>query len=263
MFFTKLTERQQLGSVIIGAIVVLFSLWFFLLRPQYARLARLEREIEKRVSLLNDRELRHDEEYLRSRLNDERKRGRELRRQWEKTANRLTGFPEQHVLASAKAARIDYKTALFDVDRRLRDKSEKAGIPLPHALGMTEAVTTHEDTRSLMLQLRAAERLADLALDLKIAEIKHIEPLEPVRHTADGDNIPWLEEFPVRIIFRGTTANLRDLFRAVLMPDHFFCLRRLRIDRLTVTDSADHLHIDMVLSALFFEQDIGIIGVFE
>ncbi len=251
----KLTERQQLAAIIIGAGLALVSLWRFLLVPQQRARAQLEADIRAMARSLSDRNLLQEEAPLRNQLYDEEHRIRELSQQWRQTAERLTGFPDHHNLDQTDVARIDYKAALFDVRQRLRAKSDEIGIPLPHALGMEEAITTDEDTRTRMLQLRAAERLTELALNLRIAEIQHIEPLPPIRHTLGERNTPYMEEYPVRMVLHGPMDSLHALFEASLKPEHVFSLRRVRIDRGPASAATDQLQIDIVLSALFFLRD--------
>ncbi len=251
----RLTERQQLLAIIVGALVALLLLWQFLLLPKYRERDQLEEEINQIARSLRARNMLHQEEPLRNELHEQELRIRGLSEQWRNTAERLAGFPDQQNLERADVGRIDYKAALFAVEERLRTKANDIGIPLPEALGMTEAVTTEEDTRTLMLQLRAAERLADLALDLRIAEIQHIEPMPPIRHTVKDDGTPYLEEYPVRMVFHGSMQNMHSLFQAILTHDHVFGLRNFRMHRKPVAADTDHLAIDIVLSALFFTQD--------
>lgn len=254
----KLTERQQLTAIIIGAVAALFSLWHFVMAPQNRRRSEIEQEIRRKVSSLSDRNLLQEEAPLRNQLFSEEHRVRGLSQQWLETAERLAGFPDQQNLGRTEMVpRIDYKAALFAVRQRLRAKSDEIGVSLPHALGMEDAVATDEDTRKLMLQLRAAERLTDMALDLRIAEIQHIEPLPPIRHTLADGQPPFMEEYPVRMVFHGNMENVHALFKAVLMPEHVFSFRHVRIDRRPSSRSPDELTVNIVLSALLFLQDAG------
>ncbi len=251
----KLTERQQLLAIIVGALIALLSLWYFVLAPQYQERDRLENEINEIARSLRTRNMLHQEAPLRNELLEQQRRIRGLSEQWQETADRLAGFPDHHNLGREDVGRIDFKAALFAVRERLRTKANEIDIPLPEALGMADIVTTEEDTRTLMLQLRAAERLADLALDLRIAEIQHIEPMTPIKHSITADGAPYLEEYPVRMVFHGSMQNMHSLFQAILTHDHVFGFRNFRIDRKPVATQTDHLEIDLVLSSLFFTRD--------
>lgn len=251
----KLTERQQLLAIIVGALLALLALWHFLLAPQYRERDQLEQEIQEIARSLRARNMLHQEGPLQNQLLEHERRVRQLSEQWEQTADRLAGFPDHHNLTREDVGRIDYKSALFAVRERLRAKANEIDIPLPEALGMADVITTEEDTRTLMLQLRAAERLADLALDLRIVEIQHIEPLAPIHHAIREDGAPYLEEYPVRMVFHGTMRNMHSLFQAILTHDNVFGFRNFRVDRKPIAEQTDVLEIDLVLSSLLFRQD--------
>jgi len=224
------SQRQQVLAVILMAGAVLFALWFFLLTPLNRRRARLEREIQNMRSQLASKNYLLGENVLREKSREAQKHNADLRKEWERMRSHLTVFTNQTGLAESDIGHIDYKVALYDVRRRLLQKSRDLKISLPHDLGLDEAVRSNEDARKLMLQLRSVEKLVDLALDLKIDMLRDVMPLPPALHAAGEQNETFLEEYPVRIGFFGSLDNLYRLFHAVLQPGRTFALRHLRVE---------------------------------
>jgi len=153
-------------------------------------------------------------------------------------------------LKDRDVSKIDYKVALFEVRETLKKKSAE-GLA-PHIdLGIEEEVASNEDARKRMLQLRAAAKLIDLTLDLKIPKLVQIEPLEPQQHRVEKTGEVYLEEYPVRMLYSGTMQNCADLFRAILESSHAFVIRRLRFEKRFPPES-DLINVDATLSALVF-----------
>jgi hypothetical protein len=252
------SERQQVLAIIVVAAMAMFLLSYFLLLPQNRRRSKLARDIVKMRTQLEQRNYLMGETALRREHNREQEAGDTIANEWESTAARLGAFEEQRELAKADVHHIDYKVALFDVRTRLLRKSRSAGIGLPHDLGMEDAVTSNEDARRLMLQLRAVEELVDLSLDMKISMVQQIMPLDPIDHRLPTDKPDpkqptdvFLEEYPVRLEFLGNIDNVYDLLSEILSKEHLFVMRNLRVET-PEKEGSPLLRIRTTLGALVF-----------
>jgi hypothetical protein len=250
-FFNSLSERQQVVSIIVLAGLALAVLWFSLLWPLSRRRMALEQEIEgMKVELARSNYLL-GEMPLRHRKLIAEHFGQALSGEWRLAAERLSTFSDQEVSEERDVSTIDFKVALFEVRERLRQKAAEQGIRSSFELGIDEKVLSNEDARKRMLQLRAVERLVDLALDLKIPRIEQVEPLEPAKHRVAETGDVYMEEYPVRITFSGTLPHCYELLRAVLRPERVFVFRRLRIEK-EAGEKPDAVRVDATLSALVF-----------
>ena len=251
------SERQQVLAIILMAGAIIFAIYFFLLLPQNQRRRRLTRDISGMRSQLQQQNYLMGESALRKERDEEDGHNHNLCTQWTNLAARLAAFSNQAELAKSYVGHIDFKVALFDVRRRLQHKSQELGISLPHHLGMDDEVRSNEDARQLMLQLRAVEKLVDMALDLKINMLRSIEPMPQILHRVGGSGTEedpgdtYLEEYPVQVEFFGSFENLYDLLYAILEPEHVFVLRRLRVES-TSYASPGLLTMKAMLSALVF-----------
>jgi Tfp pilus assembly protein PilO len=245
------SERQQVAIVILMAGLAMFLLWFFLLTPLNNRRRELENDINGMQSQLARKNYLLGEDVLRLRKAAEHKHNRDMHEEWLAMARRLAAFTNQQELAFAQVGKIDFKVKLYNVRQRLLRKSRALDIDLPYDLGMEEAVHSNEDARKLMLQLMTVEKLVDLALDLKINELKGIEPLLPIAHQAPHKTATFLEEFPIRLTFFGNLENLYDFFRAILQPRNVFVMRHLRVEAQS-PGTPDVLTINTVISSLLF-----------
>ena len=211
-----------------GAII--FLPYYFVLYPQNQDRKALEKTIEKKKQQLERQGALRSMKSLEKEKENQLKHNRILREEWSEATQRLAAFRRPDGLGDIYVGHIDYKVRLLNVRTRLKQKSKELGITLPFELGMKTDVTKTEDARRLMLQLRAIEKLTDLALDLKIRKLKRIVPLEPVQHTLEGKKEPFLEEYPVYIEFYGGLKNLYELYQAMFEKEHVFTIRHLRID---------------------------------
>jgi hypothetical protein len=248
----NISERQQVLAVILMAGMLIFALWFFLLLPLNRQRHRLQREIEEMASFLASRNFMLPEEVLGNTKQKAYDANRRIHDDWLRLMDRMATFPNQQALVESSVGHIDFKVALFQVRQRLLGKSRALNIELPRDLGMDDSVTGNEDARRLMLHLRAVEKLADLALDLKISRLRHLEPMEPIQHRA-GQNTVFMEEYPVRIDFEGTIENVYSLFNAVMEPGHVFVVKNLRVEN--PSQDGERLQVSAVLSALLFTRD--------
>lgn len=249
----KWSERQQVLATILMAGALMFALWFFLLAPVNSRRNRLENEIEAMRAQLAARNYLLGEDVLRKKVQSEEQYERALQREWTSTVARISAFPNPETEDAMQVGHIDFKVALFDVRRRLQRKSRDLNISLPHNLGMDDAVTSSEDARKLMLQLRTVEKLVDLTLDMKIDKLRDITPMEPVPRGLSNAAAPFFEEYPVEVQFYGDIESVFDLFRATLKPAQTLALRRLRVESVA-RDKPGLLSVDAVLSGLVFLQ---------
>jgi len=245
------SEHQQVLAVIVMAGVIIFLPYYFVLYPQNQDRKTLEKTIEKKKQQLERQGALRSMKSLEKEKENQLKHNRILREEWNEATRRLAAFRRPDGLGDAYVGHIDYKVRLLDVRTRLRRKSEALGISLPFDLGMKTNVTRQEDARRLMLQLRAIEKLTDLALDLKIRKLRRIIPLDPVQHTLEGKTKPFLEEYPVHIEFYGSLKNLYELYRAMFEKEHVFTIRHLRIEAEFPT-KPELLSIKAEISALAF-----------
>lgn len=250
-FVNSLSERQQVVSIILLAGLALVVLWFFLLWPQSRRRAGLEQQIEGMKMELARNNYLLGEMPLRHRKMIAEHFGQAMSAEWRLAAERLSTFSDQQVSEERDVSTIDFKVALFEVRERLRKKASEQGIRSSFELGIEEKVMSNQDARKRMLQLRAVERLVDVALDLKIPRIEQVEPLEPMKHVVAETGDVYLEEYPVRITFSGTLSNCYELFGAVLRAERVFVFRRLRIEK-EAGEQPDAVRVDATLSALVF-----------
>jgi len=254
MKLEDLSERQQVVVIILVAGLLIFGLWFFLLLPQNRDRKEMESQIRRKRRQLEQKNYLVGEEALVARRRQEANSYLALHGDWRAMAERVSGFTNQAGMADSKVGHIDFKVALFDVRQRLLKKSRDLRIALPHDLGMDEAIDSNEDARRRMLQLRTVEKLVDLALDLKINQLREVDPRDPIEHKGGRNDQPYFEEYPVRIRFYGSLENVYALFQAILEPGRVFAMRRIRVGSAPQA-KAGLLEVDAVLSALLFTRN--------
>lgn len=245
------SQRQQVVAVILMGSFVIFALWFFLLTPLNQRRKRLEEEIDGMRSQLARKNYLLGEAMLQKEKYAADQAHHRLHNEWAQVARRLAAFSNEDVVPADDVGHIDYKVALFNVRHRLLRKSREMNISLPHDLGMDDSVRSSEDARKLMFQLRTVEKLVDCFLDVKIDMLREIEPLPAVPLSTSKEEAPYMEEYPVKVRFYGSLANLYALARAVREPGHVFALRRFRVEPAS-RSKPDLLDITAHLSALVF-----------
>ncbi len=245
-----ISERQQVVLIIGLSAIAIFGLWFWLLHPQVQRRAEIARKWEKHRGSRYANMSKDD-------LANERKAVEQafvrVQEEWQEVRKRLSTYTKTEALVGANVGKIDYKVELLNERARLNEKSSLLGIELiPRNLGMQEAVTSQEDARVLMLQLRAIEKLADLALDRRIARLIAIEPQAPILHRrAEGGRDVFLEEFPVKAEFDISLETLYDLLHSVFEKNRVFVFRQLRIN--TGPREEAPLRVNAVMSALILK----------
>jgi DNA-binding transcriptional MerR regulator len=248
------SERQQVLAIIVLGSTLLFVLSFFLLLPQIRKNEALKADIKKIESQLSARNFMRDEATLQKILKEEERHLAELLQDWNTLADRMTTLTDWQDIAETRVDVIDYKVALYSVQQRLNRKALTMNIKLPPDLGMNAEIAGSEDARRRMLQLRSVEKLVDMILNLKIASVRIIEPLPQVQHPAPGTTDIYLEEYPVRLLFRGNRENLYAMLHGILESQNTFFLRSIRIEPLG--PPFEELEAHAVLSCLLFTKDV-------
>lgn len=257
--FETWSERQQVLAIILMAGIAIGLLWFFILIPQTRQRSKLNAQIDAMRAELAQRSFLRDLDTLKVFNDGELSYTKELLGQWSDLASRLATFSNQSQVVSADVGSIDFKVALLDIRSRLLRKAREANISLPRDLGMPERVTSNEDARKLLLQVRSVEKLVDLSLNLSISSVRNIEPMAPILHGAEIAGGNFLEEYPVRIELQGRLDGVYELLRAILQPGTPFMLKALRIESVDPRGSA--LKVNAVVSALLFLKDPGKIAL--
>ena len=248
------SERQQVAVIIAMAGIVIVVLWILVLGPLNLMRRSLEQQIRDMRGQLAEKNFLVGEDVLRERQRMEILSGQRMLREWEESVGRLTAIGTVGDDAELRVGHIDFKVALLEARYRMRRKAQALNINLPRDLGMEETVPSGEDARKLLHQLRALEKLTDLALDLQVGAIRALDPLPPIRHPAP-DGTVFLEEYPVRVRFEGGIDQVFEWVRATLQPGQTFALRGLRIDG-TPRGAPSTLTVTAVMSALVFPGDI-------
>lgn len=244
----KISERTQVLLIIIIAVLALFAVWFFMIRPQF-HMADENRKIRQQLESSPYANL--SMESLSEAAKAESEAGKKIEMEWDATRERVATFANQNALRRTDINRIDYKVELFRTRERLAGKSQALGIQLiPIDLGIDEALHSNDKVRERMLQLKAVEKLADLTLDRRIQSLVAINPMPPVSHL-DNNKKPLFDEYPVKVEFDADFDNLFQLFQAIFEEHAVFAVRNIRIESGPTIES--RLRVKAVLSAFIFE----------
>jgi Tfp pilus assembly protein PilO len=254
------SRQWQVPAVLLTAGLLIFLLSYSLLLPLRRQKQKLKESNDIVAANLQRQNYGGDESTLSRRKLAEEHLTRKLRDQWTQLTERLAAFPDQRELAKTQVDHIDFKVALYEVQKRLKWKSTSVAIGLPAHLGMDEEVDSEEDARELMLQLRAVEKIVDIALDLKIKDIRHVEPLPPLEYPARNGQDIYMEEYPVYISFHGDMNTIYEFFQSVLAEGNACVFRDLRIEK-AKPDKESILEVDVVVSAILFPKSIDELGV--
>jgi len=242
------TERVQVVLILLFIVISAFCTIRFVVIPQREMAennrsvrAQLEGSRYANLSIANMQAIADHETAVLTQLSNE----------WARIAERLAAFPNQAVLRSTEINRIDYKVELYEIRQRLQEKSDELKIQLlPVELGLDETLTSGDAVRTRMLQLKAVEKLADLALDRQIQRLVEIYPLPPVTHT-DEKGRRTFSELPVRMECDVDFEHLYTFFQSVFEENQVFTFRNIRIESGPTFDSK--LRVKAILSALLFE----------
>ena len=123
---SKWAERYQVLTIIVGAGVVMAAVWFFLLLPLNQKRRRLERSNRNTRSELAAGNYLLGEGPLRLEKDRAAAHNAELHNAWDQLTRGLTLFPDYASYPEGSVERIDFKVQLFEVRRRLQEKSAGA-----------------------------------------------------------------------------------------------------------------------------------------
>jgi Tfp pilus assembly protein PilO len=248
-------ERQQLTALAVGLVLLIGAAYYFVMLPVIRNRRVLESEIARMRQTMAAGGALLEELPLESRRNALRQAAVRRRECWEKAARELSTFEKQEILRTTEVGKIDFKVALFEVRERLRRKADEYGIRPTFELAIDEKVLSNEDARKRMLQLRAAERIMDTTLGLKVHRIESVEPLEPVAHQDPETGEVFLEEYPVRIQFVGNIENVYAFFQELFQTNRVFAVRRMRLEKESL-NNPDQIRAEATVSALVFLRQI-------
>ena len=174
-----------------------------------------------------------------------------LSNEWSRIAERLASFPSHASQPSTtENTIIEYKVQLYEIRERLQGKSNELNIKLIPVDFMDETLTSDDSVRTRILQLKAIELLANMALDWKIQQLVEIYPLSPIQHVdANGQNT--FTEYPVRVECDVDFTHLFTFFQSVFEENQVFTFRNVRIESGPTFESK--LRVKAILSALLFD----------
>lgn len=244
-----LSERHQIVLFLVALAGVLFLFWHYGVRD----IARQRRANEQfRDELARSGFADQTREALEATVSHEATVRDRLSSEWTNVVDRLATFSNQRALGQSNPLRVEYKVELHLTRARLDRKAAALGISLSaKELGMSEEVFTFDEPRTLMIQLRAVEKLVDLALDRSIHTLHKVHPKAPIEHRRPSDGALILEEYPVEVEFDVDFANFYDLFRVVFEEGAVFVFRNIRI--VSGATSQAPLRVAAVMSALLFD----------
>ena len=242
------TERAQVVLILLSIAIGAICMVHFVVLPQ-REMALNNRSV--RDQLEGSRYAKFAIEDMENMAASEAASLAQLSNEWARTAEGLATFPNQALMRDAEVNLIDYKSYLYDIRERLREKSKELKIQLlPGDLGMDEEISSGEAVRVRMLQLRAVEKLADLTLDRQIQRLVEIYPLEPVAHL-DEKGARTFEEYPVRLECDVDFEHLYTFFQSTFEEGQIFTFRNVRVE--SGPTFVAKLRVKAVLSALLFE----------
>jgi len=245
----RLSERHQIVLFLVALVGVLFLFWHFGVRD-IARQRRANAEVREKLERSGF--ANQTREALEATVAHEGSVRDRLSGEWTNVVERLATFANQNSLSKSRVLRIDYKVELHHTRARLDRKAAALGISLSaKELGMSEEVFAADEPRTLMIQLRAVEKLVDLTLDRRIRTLHKVHPKEPIEHKRPSDGRLIVEEYPVEVEFDVDFANFYDLFRVVFEEGKVFVFRNIRI--VSGATSQAPLRVTAVMSALLFD----------
>ena len=189
-------------------------------------------------------------------LNVERERRHELLTEWQRVRSAFSTFESKNDVFDLpdeeQVGLIDFRVALMETRKRLREESRRTGTGLPSDFGLREVANQDRNVKELLYQLAAIRKLAAIAVDLHVSEIGRIEPQPPVTHALPGCPA-YLEEYPIRITMTCRYLELMRLIEELGMEKHFVVLKEIRSARTSVEDQ-DLLNTTVVVAALLFPE---------
>ena len=242
------TERMQVILILAFVILSAFLTVNFIVLPQRET---AEKNLQVRQKLESSRYANQSFANMKAIADHERKNLHTLSNEWSRIAERLTSFSNQTSQSTlTENSIIEYKVQLYEIRERLQQKSEELKIKLIPVDFMDETLTSDDSVRTRMLQLKAIELLATLALDRQIQQLVEIYPLPPIQHVDEkGQNT--FSEYPVRVECDVDFTHLFSFFQSVFEENQVFTFRNVRIESGPTFESK--LRVKAILSALLFD----------
>jgi len=241
-FSFKLSERAQVVTILILAVVALALAWHFLLRSQFDQRARNR---QTRDDLKNSPFANLTIESLNKIAAVEKAASAALDADWARTARRLTTIPD----IRPDQTHIDFVVTYAATHKTLEARAKSRNITLPPGLGVPSGITSTEVVRERFVQLKTVEKLVDLVMDQHIRGIRGIKILPTVLHYGTDQKL-ICEEFPVEVDFSTHFDSLFDLFSGIFEEDRVFVFNKIRVA--SDPTNEDVLHIKANLSSLVF-----------
>ena len=237
----KISERAQVVSILVLAVIALVCAWQFLLWPQFRQREdnrKIRDELEKRpIAKFTEGTLRRASEIA-------REASAALNTDWSATARRLST-----ILNVGGTSIIEYRVQYENIERNLRAKAKSLNIKLPATLGVDSSVKSTEVLRERLLQLKTVEKLVDLVFNQHIDSIASIKTLPTVLHY-DTEQKLICEEYPVEVEFATPFESLFYLFSGIFEKDSVFTFSKIRVTSDPLDDEI--LHTKAVMSSLIF-----------
>ncbi|MCL1887660.1 MAG: hypothetical protein FWF96_02160, partial [Kiritimatiellaeota bacterium] len=215
----KLSERSQVVTILVVAVLALVLAWVFLLWPQFSK-SRENRQT--REQLANSPFAKLSIETLNDAAGIEKKSAAALDQDWDATAQRLatlSGFTPKD--------RIAFQVAYAFAQNSLQTKAKTLNIKLPATLADPN-VTSTDSIRERFLQLKTVEKLVDLVITEYIIGITSIRTLPTIVHYG-ADQKLICEEYPVEVEFTTPFDSLFYLFSSIFEEERIFVFSKIRV----------------------------------
>jgi hypothetical protein len=251
---SRLSERQFFMLSLAGLSALILVLFFAVLRPRLQERAELREQVESKTRQLQTAGYLLGEGPLLQKKREVEVQVQQRLEEWEMVTEHLSSFANQQAWQSQDVTSIDYKTYLYLTRNRLRGKARQQKIALPPELGLLDLIESNDVARERMLQLLAVEKLVDTAIEYGIADIRSIDPLNPIVHSLEGSEAVYMEEYPLRVIFEGPMSGLFRLWEAMFQKDRAMLLRNIAMEK-TSLRNADEVRMTATLSSFLFRKD--------
>ncbi len=251
---SRLSERQFFMLSLAGLSALILVLFFAVLRPRLQERAELREQVESKTRQLQTAGYLLGEGPLLQKKREVEVQVQQRLEEWEMVTEHLSSFANQQAWQSQDVTSIDYKTYLYLTRNRLRGKAKQQKIALPPELGLLDLIESNDVARERMLQLLAVEKLVDTAIEYGIADIRSIDPLNPIVHSLEGSEAVYMEEYPLRVIFEGPMSGLFLLWEAMFQKDRAMLLRNIAMEK-TSLRNADEVRMTATLSSFLFRKD--------
>ena len=236
------TERMQVILILVFVLASAFLTVYLVVLPQFDI---KEENRNLRQALETNRFANQSFANMQAIADHERGNLQSLSNEWKQIAERLASLEIQSTTA------IDYKVEHFEISERLQKKCGELNVKFDITrFGIDALLSSDEDIRTRMLQLKAVELLADLTIDRQIKKLIDIYPLAPVQHI-DKSGKATFTEYPVRVECDVDFTHLYSFFQSVFEENQVFTFRNIRVASGSV--NAPELRVKAILSALRFD----------